>query len=421
MTPSGSDAAAAGRPVIVQKYGGTSVATPEGRVALAGRVREARDSGHDVVVVVSAMGRKGAPYATDTLLGLLEGHDPVPRESDMLAACGEVISAIVVAHELRAAGIAAAAMTGADAGVLTDDAFGAATVLAVEPGPLLSALSRGVVPVVTGFQGVTRDGDVTTLGRGGSDTTACAVGVALAADSVEIYTDVDGVMTADPRTCETARVLDALQYEELFQMAKHGAKVMHAPAAEAAMEGGVPVWVRNARGESRGTLIADAERLVEERRARIATAVTHSDGVARLSVAVSEDDDPGARMRALTRVFRRMADAEISLDMFTPYGGSLVFSVPEGDLPAAMAALDRLALPYEVETGLGKVTLVGAGMHGVPGVMARVAEALAEAGVDVLQVADSHYTISVLVRREVVRDAIAALHDEFGLGEQAPS
>lgn len=411
--------AQAGQPrgTLVQKYGGTSVATPEGRAALRGHVIEALADGKRVVIVVSAMGRSDAPYATDTLLSLLDGHDAVPREADMLASCGEVVAAVVIAHELRSAGVPAMAFTGGEAGIVTDDRFGDATVLTVEPAALLAALAADVVPVVTGFQGVTAAGEVTTLGRGGSDTSACAIGAALHAEAVEIYTDVDGVMTADPRACTGVRVLDSLQYEELFQMARHGAKVMHAPAAEVAMDAGVPVWVRNTYSPARGTLITDVERLSAERRGRVATAVSHVDGIARVTIEPSPAAEPQAGMRALTRVFRAMADADVSLDMFTPCGASLVLSFAESALPDALSVLDRIGLHYEIETGLAKVTLVGAGMHGVPGVMARTADALAGAGVDILQIADSHYTISVLVRQDCRRAALEALHDEFALGD----
>lgn len=404
------------RPVIVQKYGGTSVATPAGRAAVAQRVAAARASGHDVVVVVSAMGRAGSPYATDTLLSLLDGRERDARETDLLASCGEIVSCVVVAHELRAAGIPAMALSGPDAGVLTDDTHGDASVLLVDPAPLTAAIASGRVPVVAGFQGMSADGDVTTLGRGGSDTSACAIGVALAAESVEIYTDVEGVMTADPRSCDAARVLDALEFEELFQMARHGARVMHAPAAEAAMAAHVPLRIRGTFSGSPGTLVADAERIADSRRASVATAVSHVDGIARITVHLPAEEDQAGAMAEMTRVFAAMSAAGVSLDMFTPFGTSLVFSLAESSLADAMAALDRIGLPYAVETDLARVTLVGAGMHGVPGVMARVASALSHADVDVLQVSDSHTTISVLVSSEHKRTAIAALHDAFDLG-----
>lgn len=408
-----TDAAHPPARIVVQKFGGTSVASAEGRACVRARVRGAILSGASPVVVVSAMGRAGAPYATDTLLALLAPHEAVPREADMLASCGEVISAVTLAHELRAEGVTAIAMTGGEAGVLTDDEFGDAHVLEVEPTALLSSIAAGAVPVVAGFQGRTARGETTTLGRGGSDTSACAIGAALHADAVEIYTDVDGVMSADPRACEGVRVLETLQFEELFQMARAGARVVHAPAAETAMAAGTPVWVRNTYSDAPGTLIADAERLSAERRRRVATAVSHNDGLARFVVTLPAGEQRG---RALTSVFASMADAGVSLDMFTPLDGLLAFSVDESDTDRAASVLDGLGLAHELTSGLAKVTLVGAGMHGIPGVMARVASALSNSGVEVLQVADSHYTISVLVAGDQSRPAIAALHGAFGLG-----
>ncbi len=403
---------AGGAPVIVQKYGGTSVATADARAAVRARVAAARAAGDDVVVVVSAMGRKGSPYATDTLLALLPDAVTDARERDMLASCGEVVAAVVLAHELRADGIAATAFSGADAGIRTDGAFGDARVLAVDARRIREALDAGVTPIVAGFQGRDDAGETTTLGRGGSDTTACALGVALEADAVEIYTDVDGVMTADPRGCAEAQVLDRVAYEELFQMAHSGAKVMHAPAAELAMAGGVPVRVRNTFSNAPGTLVTDAPATASD----VATAVSHVDGVAQFRVTLPPAAPESlAHMEAQTHAYRALADASVSLDMFTPFGDGLVFTVAEEDLPDTMRVLDALGMPYDVATELAKVTLVGAGMRGVPGVMARVAEALCDAKVSVLQTADSHTTISVLVCQNRRKAAVSALHAAFGL------
>ncbi|HEY5468221.1 MAG TPA: aspartate kinase [Coriobacteriia bacterium] len=407
-----SDGDTSRRPLIVQKFGGTSVATPDSRAHVCARVRGRVEGGADVIVVVSAMGRAGEPYATDTLLGLLGAVAPDRREADLLSSCGEVISAVVLAHELRATGVAAYALTGRGAGVLTDGEFGDAAVLAIDPVPLTDALARGLVPVVTGFQGVSPAGETTTLGRGGSDTTACAIGAALGADAVEIHTDVDGVMSADPRTCDGVRVLDSLQYEELFQMARAGAKVMHAPAAEIAMTAGVPVRVLNTDGSSRGTLVASAETFVGVAR-RVATAVSRAEGVTRFVVTLPDAPERGA---AVTAIFRRMADEGVSLDMFTPVDGRLAFSVESASADEAAALLGLLRLRSTRQDGLAKVTLVGAGMHGVPGVMARIAEALSAVGIEILQSADSHYTISVLVGDAQATTAVDALHKAFGLG-----
>ena len=400
--------------IVIQKFGGTSVSTSSGREAVCARVRARVDEGASVVVVVSAMGRAGDPYATDTLLSLIGTASPDPRESDLLASCGELISAVVLAHELRSCGVAARVMTGPQAGVLTDEAFGDATVLGVDPAALTAALREGVVPVVTGFQGLSTAGEITTLGRGGSDTSACAIGAALHADLVEIHTDVDGVLSADPRICDGVRLLDRLQFEELFQMALSGAKVMHAPAAEIAMGADVPVLVRNTRGDAAGTLITKAGTLAGGLAPRVATAVSHATGISRFVVTLPAPAPE--RAAAVTAVFRAMADADVSLDMFTPLDGALAFSVEGEAASHAAAILGALGVAFARTDGLAKVTLVGAGMHGVPGVMARIADALTRARIEILQVADSHYTISALVSENRLADAITALHDEFRLG-----
>ncbi len=402
------------RSIIVMKFGGTSVGTDEGRAAIANRVTEALELGAAPVVVVSAMGRRGAPYATDTLLGLIADMPPDQRERDLLASTGEIISAVVVAHGLRAAGINACAFTGAEAGIGTDGVYENASVTDIYPAPVLDAIARDEVPVIAGFQGVAEDGRVTTLGRGGSDTTACALGVALGAEAVEIYTDVDGVMTADPRACADAVVLDVIRADELFQMARHGSRVVHTPAAELALASGLSVRVRNTYSDHPGTLVAD---IAAYRPASLATAVSHASGIARFRVEIPSEEDATAHMAAQARIYRGMADAGVSLDMFTPSKAALVFTVVESDLPRAHEVLDDLGMTHEILEGLAKVTIVGAGMHGVPGVMARVAESLASADVNVLQTADSHTTISVLVPAADAGTAVEALHAGFALGE----
>ncbi|MBN1192578.1 MAG: aspartate kinase [Coriobacteriia bacterium] len=396
------------------KFGGTSVATPEGRQSIAERVTESLELGIAPVVVVSAMGRKGAPYATDTLLGLVADLPADQRERDLLASTGETISAVVVAHGLRAAGIAARAMTGAEAGIGTDTVHENASITEIHPALLLNAIAAGQVPVVAGFQGISDDGSITTLGRGGSDTTACALGVALEAQTVEIYTDVDGVMTADPRACEGASVLEVIGADELFQMARHGSRVVHTPAAELALASGLGLRVRNTYTDHAGTQVAD---ISSYRPSSLATAVSNTSGIARIQVQLPAAEGAAEHMAAQAHVYRAMADASISLDMFTPACDSLLFTVAESDLDRACAIIGTLGLPYEARTGLAKVTLVGAGMHGVPGVMARVAESLAAAGVAVLQTADSHTTISVLIPAADAQTAVGALHEGFSLGE----
>jgi len=400
------------RAVIVMKFGGTSVVDERGRAALGRRVLAVLELGKAPVVVVSAMGRRGAPYATDTLLGLVEGLPVNARETDLIASAGELISTVVVAAHLRAAGIDSVSFSGGQAGIMTDDCFGAARITGIDPGTLLAAVAAGSVPVVAGFQGVAPDGSTTTLGRGGSDTTACALGVALNAESVEIYTDVDGVMSADPRTCETASALTVIGAEELFQMARHGSKVVHTPAAELALSSGIGLRVRNTFSDHAGTHVVDMRAYAP---AGVATAVSHADGIARFTVPLPGLEDSPEHMDAQSQIYRSMAQAEVSLDMFTPAVGSLVFTVPESSVSTASLILEGLGMGFTVRHGLAKVTLVGAGMHGVPGVMAAMADHLAEAGVHILQTADSHTTISALVPAEEVLTAVRALHHAFSL------
>jgi aspartate kinase len=399
------------------KFGGTSLATEEGRASVVERVAAERAHGLRPVVVVSAMGRKGEPYATDTLLSLLDKtpdmtHE-MTHETDLLMSAGEVISAAVIASLLNASGIGARALTGADAGIVTDGVDGKATIRLIDATALRAMLDEGTVAVVAGFQGVDTDGLLHTLGRGGSDTSACALGVALGARCVDIYTDVDGVFTADPRLVEEARPLESITADELFQMARHGSKIVHAPAAELALHSGVRMRVRNTFSEHPGTEVVSLD---DFRPTSVATAVSTVAQITRLRVRLPYvKDDPTAHMTVQTEVYRLMADASISIDMFTPMNDRLVFSISQQFAEPATAILAKAGFEVAVREGLGKVTLVGAGMHGVPGVMARVAQCLLQERIDILQIADSHATISLLLDERDLIAAARALHRAFGL------
>jgi len=403
------------KPITILKFGGTSVATTQGRAALCARVEQQLEAGTAPVVVVSAMGRRGDPYATDTLLDQVVPQNLTPAERDLLASCGEVISAVVVASQLRGARIEAEALTGAAAGILTDNNFGDARIQSIMTGPLLSRCQRGIVPVVCGFQGMSPDGHITTLGRGGSDTTASALGVALGAQSVVIYTDVDGVLTADPRLVPTARVIDTIRADELFQMAQRGSKVVHTPAAELALASGVSLLVRNTCSEHPGTRVVD---VAAWRPGALATAVASTSDVARFTVELGDCEGAACHLHTQADVYRRLAGVGVSLDMFTPAGERLYFTVRGGDSPAVEEALAELSLPYERQDALAMVTVIGAGMHGVPGVMARIATALESDDIDIFQVADSHTTISVLIAEEQESAAVRALHQAFELEQE---
>jgi len=401
--------------VIVQKFGGTSLATPAYRDLVAERVGAALRRGVTPVVVVSAMGRVGDPYATDTLLALAKDIYPEmpPREIDLLMATGEVISAVVLAGTLRGKSLPAVVLTGGQAGIVTDRAFGNARILRVEPDHLLRHLDRGDLCVVAGFQGLAETGDITTLGRGGSDTTAAALAVALRAELVEIYTDVSGVKTADPRIVPEARTLPVVSYEEIFQLAHQGAKVVHPRAVELAMRANVPVRVRSTfddPDEAPGTLITHGFEVAAQwdGSARVVAGVTNVADVAQFSV-----DSPGKE--AAVRTFRLLADAGISVDLINVAPDRRRFIVATADAARARRVLEADGFRVDVRLDCAKVSVVGTGMRGVPGVMASVAEALHQEGVEILQSADSHATISCLVARREMELAVQALHRKFGL------
>jgi aspartate kinase len=405
--------------IIVQKFGGTSLATAAYRERVADRVAAARARGLYPVVVVSAMGRAGDPYATDTLIELARSVDPdiPPREMDLLISCGETISSAIMGATLRRRGERAVVLTGRQAGIITDDCFGNARILRVEPENLLRHIERGDLCVVAGFQGATESGDLTTLGRGGSDTTAAALAVALRAEMVEIYTDVEGVKTADPRIVPEARTLRVVSYEEIFQMAHQGAKVVHPRAVELAMRANVPVRVRSTFEDGDGTLITHYFEASEGwGGSRIITGVTHLADVALLSVSAGPELPAAADTNV--RIFKPLGEAGISVDLINVSPGRRSFTVPRSDLPAARDVLEAAGFRVEATEQCAKVSIVGSGMHGLPGVMAMVSEALAEEGIEILQTADSHVTISCLVRRADMERAVKALHRRFGLDHQ---
>jgi aspartate kinase len=402
--------------IIVQKFGGTSLATAQYRETVADRVTATRRRGLVPVVVVSAMGRAGDPYATDTLIELARSvyRDMPPREMDLLMSCGEVISAVILAGILRRRGEPAVVLTGGQAGIITDRNFGNARILRVEPEHLRRHLDRGDLCIVCGFQGVAETGDVTTLGRGGSDTTAAALAVALRAELVEIYTDVEGVKTADPRIVPEARTLRVVSYEEIFQMAHQGAKVVHPRAVELAMRANVPVRVRSTFGDDDGTLITHSfevgEAVAEMARGRVITGVTHVPDLALVTVA-----DGMANQESAVRVFRPLADAGISVDLINVSPDRRSFAVRAEEAEKARRILEAEGFRVQVTGDCAKVSIVGSGMHGLPGVMAALMEALHQEGIPVLQTADSHVTISCLVPRSAMERAVQALHRKFGL------
>ena len=410
--------------LVVQKYGGSSVADAEKIKRVAERIVAAKRDGKDVVVVVSAMGD-----TTDDLLDLATQVTPLPppRELDMLLTAGERISMALLAMAIARLGFEARSFTGSQAGVITDSVHGRARIIDVTPGRIAQALESGYIAIVAGFQGVSQDTkDITTLGRGGSDTTAVALAAALDAEVCEIYTDVDGVYTADPRLVPHARRIDRITYEEMLEMAACGAKVLMLRCVEYARRHGMPIHVRSSFSNREGTyVVARAEQGSEEEQVEqaIISGVAHDVSEAKLTV-VGVPDKPGEA----AAIFRALADAEINIDMIVQNVSSvstgrtdISFTLPKADGQTAMAALERIKPRVGFESMLyddhiGKVSLVGAGMKSHPGVSAAFFGALADAAVNVEIISTSEIRISVVCRDTDVPLAVQSIHDAFQLG-----
>jgi len=408
--------------LVVQKYGGSSVADADGIKRVAQRIVVTRKAGHSVVVVVSAMGD-----STDELHDLARQVSPLPpaRELDMLLTSGERISMALLAMAIANLGLKARSFTGSQAGVITDDVHGKARIIDVTPGRISGALADGAIPIVAGFQGVSANGkDITTLGRGGSDTTAVALAAALKADVCEIYTDVDGIFTADPRIVPTARRIPAIRYEEMLEMAASGAKVLQLRCVEYARRYGVPIHVRSSFSNRTGTWVSDEPREMEGpgMEQAIISGVAHDRSEAKVTVAGVPDIVGQA-----AKIFRAIATAGINIDMIVQNISAaatgltdISFTLPRDDGEAALAALRSV----QQETGfenllyddrIGKVSLVGAGMRSHPGVTATFFGALAEAGVNIEMISTSEIRISVVVDENEVDAAVTATHRAFNL------
>ncbi|GIP52293.1 MULTISPECIES: aspartate kinase [Paenibacillus] len=404
--------------ILVQKFGGTSLSTKEARGHVISHIRRELDNGYRLIVVVSAMGRKGDPYATDTLLDLIaSGGGSLPsREQDLLLSCGEIISATMLCSLLQEQSISSVVLTGAQAGFRTDSQFGNARILDMVPTRVLEELQTHDVVVVTGFQGQNQNGDFTTLGRGGSDTSATALGAALHAEMVDIYTDVDGILTADPRIVEDAKQLDYVSYAEICNMAHQGAKVIHPRAVEIAMQAGIPVRVRSTFSQSEGTLVANPEGFKDVQIGivdRFVTGIAYVANVTQIKVEAGGSGSDNLQLQ----VFKAMAENAISVDFINVTPSGAVYTVFDSEAAKARRVLDDLGLHPQILSGCAKVSVIGGGINGVPGIMARIVEALTEQKIQILQSADSNTTIWVLVNKEDMVQALRALHAKFELGK----
>ncbi|MFF7648598.1 aspartate kinase [Streptomyces sp. NPDC007983] len=409
--------------LVVQKYGGSSVADAEGIKRVAKRIVEAKKNGHQVVVVVSAMGD-----TTDELIDLAEQVSPIPtgREFDMLLTAGERISMALLAMAIKDLGHEALSFTGSQAGVITDAVHNKARIIDVTPGRIRDALELGAVAIVAGFQGVSQESkDITTLGRGGSDTTAVALAAALDAEVCEIYTDVDGVFTSDPRVVTKARKISEIPYEDMLELAASGSKVLHLRCVEYARRYNIPIHVRSSFSGHQGTWVRNRQEAGEGEEGMeqaIISGVAHDTSEAKVTV-VGVPDKPGEA----AAIFRTISDAEINIDMVVQNVSAastgltdISVTLPKTDGHRAMEALTKAkpqigfdSLRYDDQ--IAKISLVGAGMRTNPGVTATFFEALSNAGVNIELISTSEIRISVVTRADEVKDAVRAVHSAFGL------
>ena len=405
-------------PIVVQKYGGTSVGDTDRIRGVADRIVRAREQGQDVVVVVSAMGE-----TTDDLLDKAPDITPAPepRELDMLLTAGERIAMSLLAIAVNARGCRAASYTGSQAGIITDTQHGKAKIVEIRPARIRDSLDAGNVVILAGFQGLSTDYDITTLGRGGSDTTAVAMAAALGAEVCEIYTDVDGVFTADPRTHPEARRIDRISYEEMLELAAAGARVLQLRCVEYARRHGVRIHVRNSLGEQPGTWVDDDE---EASTGMLESALIRGVALDVEEAKVTLDEVPD-RPGIAAAIFKAVAAEGIHVDMIVQnvsHDGrtDLSFTIPRADLHRLDAVLEGIvtdvgALRYETDDAIAKLSLVGAGIKSNPGVAADMFDALAAEGINIDMISTSSIRISCVIRAEDGERAVRAVHQRFGL------
>lgn len=409
--------------LIVQKFGGSSVADAESVKRVARRIVETKKAGNDVVVVVSAMGD-----TTDELIELAEKVSPNPpgRELDMLLTAGERISMAVLAMAIHDLGFEARSYTGSQAGLITDSTHGKARIIDVTPGRISQALAAGAIPIVAGFQGVSQDTkDITTLGRGGSDTTAVALAAALKAEVCEIFTDVDGIFTADPRIVKKAFKINQITYEEVLELSANGARVLHSRCVEYARRFKVPIHVRSSFNKNEGSWVISQEAKDAAMEQPIISGVAHDLGDAKLTL-VAVPDKPGIA----ATIFETVASSGVNVDMIVQNIAAtgtnktdVTFTLPKIDGKKALAALEKIKEKIQfqeliLDENIAKISLVGAGMRSHPGVSADLFRALAQAGVNIEMISTSEIRISVVTRAEDASKAVTAIHSAFNLDSE---
>lgn len=400
---------------VVQKFGGTSLNSEKKRKQAIENIIKEIDKGNYPIVVVSAMGRKGQAYATDTLLELVKNDETgIPaRQKDLLLSCGEIISSVVLASELEKYGYDARSLTGWQAGITTDENFGSSRIIEVNPSRIIKLWQKEIIPVVAGFQGISPQGEITTLGRGGSDTTASVLAYALEANKVDIYSDVQGFMTSDPKKCSEAKKLDKITYNEACELAYQGAKVVHPRAAEVAMNGEIPLNIRSIgdTDEDNGTTINSSH--VDIKSDRPATGIATRDEI----IFIEIYPDNGKNYATGLKVFSLLAESKISVDFINIRPEKVSFVINKNLERKAVNIIREENFEFNISSEYCKISVVGGGMTGQPGVMARIVEALCEADIEIYQTTDSHTTISCLISEKNEERAVKALHNAFNLEE----
>jgi aspartate kinase len=402
--------------IIVQKFGGTSVSTEQARKLAIEKITSKLDEGYAPVIVVSAMGRYGDPYATDSLINIVKkiSVNPAPRDLDLLMSCGEIISAAIFSTLLNNLGYKSIALTGGQAGIITDENFCDARISEVKTDKIIKLIKKGIIPVIAGFQGMSGEGEITTLGRGGSDITATVLGASLHANVIEIYTDVDGVMTADPRIVPQAKVIKKIQYNEVFQLAEHGAKVIHPKAVEYAMKGNIPILVKNTYNNSTGTLIT-VDPDIGSSKYPIAKSLITGIAYWKNKSQIVIDYNNEANVDSLDKeLLNKLTENSISIDMINFFKSRKVFIISSDESKRIKPILDTLSYcSYEITDDCCKITIIGNRISGVPGIMHKIIEILYESNIKILQTSDSNTTISCLIENENMNLAVNLLHNEF--------
>lgn len=386
--------------IIVLKFGGTSVDTAEKRAEIIKQTKAVIALGKHPVLVVSAMGRGEFAYSTDSLLKLAnrEGIKLSRPNMDLLLSCGEIFSAVNLAQDFQLEKIKTRCLNGAEAGIITNGNFGSAQIKKIVRANIINLLHLGIVPIIAGFQGITEKAETTTLGRGGSDTTACALGAALKAESIRIYTDVNGIMSADPKVVEAAEYLKNISYEEATEFAAKGASVVHPRAVEIAAAENIPVHILSLKkGE-------DLTCIYNVKHDKPVTGVTLKEKIISINLNRAENS---------LGIFSILAEAGISLDFININRDQISFIIDEHNGEKMENILRNKCYNCEINHGLVKVSVVGSGMHGIPGVMAKIVNCLVEKEIQIEAASDSHTTISVLVKREVGNRAVKLLHQNF--------